>query len=39
MKSSQAALMDKINATPEYSDEVAKALRQAFEDFKAHNVW
>ncbi|WP_372524220.1 F0F1 ATP synthase subunit alpha [Sulfuricaulis sp.] len=39
MKSSQAALMDKINATPEYSDNVAKALRQALEDFKAHNVW
>ena len=39
MKSSQAALMDKINATPEYSDDVAKALRQALEDFKAHNVW
>src|SRR3970040_1901877 len=32
MKSSQAALMDKINATPEYSDDVAKALRQALED-------
>src|SRR3990167_6397731 len=39
MKSSQAALMDKINATPEYSDDVAKALRQALEDFKAHHVW
>jgi F-type H+-transporting ATPase subunit alpha len=39
MKSSQAALMDKINGTPEYSDDVAKGLRQALEDFKAHNVW
>ena len=39
MKSSQAALMDKINATPEYSDDVAKALRQALENFKANHVW
>jgi F-type H+-transporting ATPase subunit alpha len=39
MKSSQAALMDKINEKPEYSDDVAKALRQALEDFKAHHVW
>ena len=31
--------MDKINATPEYSDDVAKALRQALEDFRAHHVW
>jgi len=39
MKSSQAALMDKINGTPEYSDDVAKGLRKALEEFKAHNVW
>jgi F-type H+-transporting ATPase subunit alpha len=38
MRSSQSALLDKINATPEYSDEIAKALRAALEDFKkTHN--
>ncbi len=39
MKSSQAALLDKINATPEYSDEIAKALRVALEDFKKTHSW
>jgi F-type H+-transporting ATPase subunit alpha len=39
MKTSQAALLDKINATPEYSDEIAKALRAALEDFKKTHSW
>ncbi len=39
IKSSQAALLDKINATPEYSDEIAKALRAALEDFKKTHSW
>ncbi len=39
MKSSQAALLDKINATPEYSDEIAKQLRAALEDFKKTHSW
>jgi len=39
MKSSQAALLDKINATPEYSDEIAKALRAVLEDFKKTHSW
>ncbi len=39
MKSSQAALLEQINQKPEYSDEVAAALRKALADFKAHHTW
>jgi len=39
LKSNQAALMEKINAQPEYSDDVAQGLRKALEDFKAHHAW
>jgi len=39
MKSSHADLLDKINQTPEYTDEVAQALRKALEDFKAHHAY
>ena len=39
MKASQQALLDKINETPEYNDEVEQGLRSALEDFKANHVW
>jgi F-type H+-transporting ATPase subunit alpha len=39
MKTSQQALMDKINDTTEYSDEIAQALHQALKDFKANHTW
>jgi F-type H+-transporting ATPase subunit alpha len=39
MRASQKALMDKINATPDYNDEIAAGLRAAIEDFKANNTW
>jgi F-type H+-transporting ATPase subunit alpha len=39
MKSQHAALMDQINAKPEYSDEVVAQLRKAITDFKAHHAW
>ncbi|MBI3545782.1 MAG: F0F1 ATP synthase subunit alpha [Gammaproteobacteria bacterium] len=39
MKSSQAALLEKINQSPEYSDDIAAALRKALADFKAHHTW
>ena len=39
MKSSQKALLDKINETLEYNEEVESGLRAALEDFKANHVW
>ena len=39
MRTNQKALMDKINAAPDYNDEIAAALRAAIEDFKANNTW
>ena len=39
MKQSHAGLMERINKQPEYSDEIATALRKAVTDFKAHNTW
>ncbi len=39
MKSEHAALIEKINQKPEYTDEVAGQLRKALEDFKAHHTW
>jgi F-type H+-transporting ATPase subunit alpha len=39
MRTNQKALMDKINATPDYNDEIAAGLRAAIEDFKANNTW
>jgi len=39
MRTSKAALMDKINTTPDYNDEIADSLRAAIEDFKANNTW
>jgi F-type H+-transporting ATPase subunit alpha len=39
MRTSQAALMDKINTASDYNDEIAAGLRAAIEDFKANNTW
>ena len=39
MQSSQQPLMDKINDTTDYNDEIAQALHQALKDFKANNTW
>ncbi|MEJ2060048.1 MAG: F0F1 ATP synthase subunit alpha [Gammaproteobacteria bacterium] len=39
LRSEQASLLDKINASGDYNDEIAAAMRKALEDFKAKNVW
>ncbi|MEO5573166.1 MAG: F0F1 ATP synthase subunit alpha [Gammaproteobacteria bacterium] len=39
MKSSQAPLMDKINSTGDYSNEIEGGLRDALKGFKASSVW
>jgi F-type H+-transporting ATPase subunit alpha len=39
MRTNQKALMDRINAAPDYNDEIAAGLRAAIEDFKANNTW
>jgi len=39
MKSSQAELIAKIDATGDYDEEIANALHAAIKDFKANNTW
>jgi F-type H+-transporting ATPase subunit alpha len=39
LRTNQKALMDRINAAPDYNDEIAAGLRAAIEDFKANNTW
>jgi F-type H+-transporting ATPase subunit alpha len=39
MKQKHAALLDSINAKPEYSDDVEQQLKAALDDFKAHQTW
>ncbi len=39
MKSEHKELMDRINATGDYNDEIAAALREAIETFKKSHVW
>ena len=39
MRSSQSELMDKINGTGDYNDEIEAGLRAAVEDFKATGSW
>jgi F-type H+-transporting ATPase subunit alpha len=39
MRTSQSALMDKINETGDYNDETESGLRSAIEDFKANHTW
>ena len=38
-KSKYGELMDKINETADYNDEIEAALRKALEDFKANSAW
>ena len=39
MRASQTALMDKINDSGDYNDEIVASLRAAVEDFKATATW
>ncbi len=39
MRASQSALVDKINETADYNDEIEAGLRSAIEDFKANHTW
>jgi len=39
LRASQAELMDKINASADYNDEIEAGLRAAVEDFKATGTW
>jgi len=39
MRTSQAELMDTINATADYNDEIEASLRSAIDDFKANHSW
>ena len=39
LRTNQKTLMDKINAAPDYNDDIAAGLRTAIEDFKANNTW
>ena len=39
MKSSCRELMDRINETADYNDEIEAGLRQCVEDFKANGAW
>jgi F-type H+-transporting ATPase subunit alpha len=39
MRASQQALLDNINETADYNDEIESALRAAIDDFKATGTW
>jgi F-type H+-transporting ATPase subunit alpha len=39
MNSSHKSLMDRINETADYNDEIAGALHDALKDFKANHTW
>ena len=39
MTSSQKALVDRINETADYNDEIEQALHEALKDFKANHTW
>ncbi|HFC53652.1 MAG TPA: F0F1 ATP synthase subunit alpha, partial [Gammaproteobacteria bacterium] len=39
LRSSQKELLDKINASGDYNDEIAAAMRKAMDDFKANHTW
>jgi F-type H+-transporting ATPase subunit alpha len=38
-RSNHGALIEKINATADYNDEIAAGLKKAIEDFKANGAW
>ncbi|MFZ0791929.1 MAG: hypothetical protein WAM94_20130 [Chromatiaceae bacterium] len=39
LKTAKSELLDKINATGEFSDEIQTAMHAAIKDFKANNAW
>ena len=39
MKQKHQALLDSINAKPEYSDDVEKQLKAALDNFKSTGTW
>ena len=39
MCASQSALLDKINETADYNDEIENGMKAAIEDFKATGTW
>ena len=39
MNTSQTALMDEINESGDYNDDIAAKLQAAIDDFKANNTW
>ena len=39
MKMERAGLIDKINASGDYNDEIQKALHEAIKTFKASHAW
>jgi len=39
MKSQQGALLDKIDASGDFNDEIQQAMHAALKDFKANNTW
>ncbi len=39
LRSSHGELLDKINASGDYNDEIAAAMRKAMDDFKANHTW
>jgi len=39
MRSSQKALLDQINESGDYNDDIKSALDKSLQDFKANNTW
>ena len=39
MKSHQAELLQKVNETGDFNDEIEAAFKKAVEDFKANHAW
>jgi F-type H+-transporting ATPase subunit alpha len=39
MRSNAADMMNSINESGDYNDDIAAALRKAVEDFKANGTW
>ena len=39
MKAKHSALLDEINAKPEYNDDIERKLRAALDDFKSNSTW
>ena len=39
MNTNQTALMDSINESGDYNDDIAAQLQAAIDDFKANNTW